>query len=139
MKPLAIALFLLFLAVPSFADSITMFNYGTLEGPCCGFFSIQMVPGAEQQLLYTLNWSRPTTDILFRGVVDTAQISSMSWTFNSVDTGSMTITFPSAACSAAPPYYCYGDFQIPTHGSNHGPFLGSLTVSLNGTLTQTYN
>lgn len=141
MKPFAIPLFLLFLAVPSFGDSVTMYNYGTLSGSCCGYFQIQMVPGTQQQVLYTMNFSRPTTEIDFLGVVNTPQFSTMSWTFTSADTGSITITFgPQSGCyMAGLQYNCQGAFQVPTHDSNHGPFLGSLTVNLNGNLTQTYN
>jgi hypothetical protein len=131
MKPFAITLFLLFLAVPSFADSITMYNYVPQ------YANILMDPGQEQ-LLYAQRpnpWG-PTTSILFYGVFDFTQISSMSWTFSSVDTGSVTITFQPQSCS--PSCTVYGSFLIPTHGSNHGPFLGSLTVNVNGT-TQKYN
>lgn len=140
MKPFAVALFLLFLAVPSFADSVTMFNVGNLSGPCCGGFSIQMTPGTEQQFLYTWNWNRPATQIQFLAVVDTDQFSSMSWTFTSASTGSVTLNFPPTYCSGARSvFYCYGSFQIPTFDSDHGPFSGSLVVNLNGTLTQKYN
>lgn len=136
MKPFAIALFLLFLSVPSFANSVTMYNYGYEIRQPANRFSILMVPGQEQ-LLYSQRpfpWG-PTTSILFFGVFD-SPISSMSWTFTSLDTGSLTIAFSAQSCSSS----CtdYGSFLIPTDGSNHGPFLGSLTVNVNGT-TQKYN
>lgn len=139
MKPLAIALFLVFLAVPLFGDSVTMVNYYYPSGSCCRLV-FPMVPGTEQIDLFTSNWNSPTTPIQFFGVVDSSQFSSMSWTFTSAGTGTVTITFTPQSCSGANPvFYCYGAFQIPTHDSDHGPFLGSLTVNLNAKLTQTYN
>lgn len=66
MKPFAVALFLLFLSVPSFANSVTMYNYGYEIRQPANRFSILMVPGQEQ-LLYSQRpfpWG-PTTSILF--------------------------------------------------------------------------